>query len=151
MRDLSKVQISNSFNIARGAEKTSDAPKVIGHIEPCLAQFAILSMVERTYSVGPNGSADCPKGQLKTFRLTCLVLRRFQAELVGVEFGYLSNGGGCGCCGGGRYLFFSRLCGMYCPACQCCRYSHSFTPILRHPRLENAPFTPAWGWRAARR
>ena len=27
-----------------------NAPKVMGHIEPCRAQFAILSSVERTYS-----------------------------------------------------------------------------------------------------
>lgn len=28
----------------------ADAPNVMGHIEPCLAQFAILSSVDRTYS-----------------------------------------------------------------------------------------------------
>lgn len=27
-----------------------DAPKVMGHMEPCRAQFAILSSVESTYS-----------------------------------------------------------------------------------------------------
>lgn len=31
--------------------EAKDIPKVIGHIDPCLAQFTILSIEERTYSV----------------------------------------------------------------------------------------------------
>lgn len=31
-------------------EKMKNAPNVIGHIEPCRAQFATLSIVDRTYS-----------------------------------------------------------------------------------------------------
>ena len=34
----------------RASGRGEDAPKVMGHIEPCRAQFAILSSVDSTYS-----------------------------------------------------------------------------------------------------
>ena len=54
-------------------------PNVIGHIEPCLAQFVTLSSVDKTYSAISSAYFRDKKAK---YVLTSFVLRCLQAQLV---------------------------------------------------------------------
>ena len=82
------------------ADASRNSPKVIGHIDPCRAQFTILSNDDKTYSTRGKASGGTPGTGGR--RRTSLVLWRLETELVGVELCELCDGLGRGRRGSAR-------------------------------------------------
>ena len=83
------------------------APKVIGHMELCRAQFTILSMVDNTYSITLR-KLQHPAHTVRTTR-TSLVRRCLQTELIRVKLRDLCNRRRRGRSRGGGDLSLRRL------------------------------------------
>ena len=81
-------------------------------MEPCLAQFTILSIVERTYSIKLRSDEEAKMNPASLTR-TSLVLRCLQAQLVRADLGNMSDWLGGGSARRSGYLRVGLLRGVY--------------------------------------